>query len=232
MTASLPISPPFDVDVLRQRFFDEGFAILRSAVPSAARASAMRAILKGVGDGGFGAGGFADGLQLPGLMTSPAITSLYSPALSAAAAALAGAPLRRPAAGQVALRFPGSGCLPGSFCPVPRWESHWHIDGLPGHLPSFAPGTLHAFALLVGVALEDVGGELAGALTVFPRGHRALNAHLNEDGRLADVAARGDAALPRETLPLAAPLQVALRAGDAVLAHYQMPHAVAPLLQS
>ena len=219
----------------RTELRDDGFTIFRRAVEEDLLTAARRVIQRALGEAAFSDPKVVDsanGLQLPSIMSDAAVVGLWSrSALSVKILpALIGAPLEPVSSGQIALRFPGTGCLAGTFCADPGVLSPagWHIDGLPGALPHFTPGTIHNFTALVGVALADVGpAPNCGGLTVFPRGHRALNEHLNAVG-LADLLQRGQAALPHNTLPLAPPKQVSLRAGDAVVVHFLMPHAVAP----
>jgi hypothetical protein len=146
--------------------------------------------------------------------------------------------------GQIAVRFPGFAAVdnPRSVDPLadgtesmfeaPEWWSRaWHIDGgdtLPTHLGQFS--------LLVGVLLADVEQEFSGNLTVFEGAHRHVAEHIASVGARSIVAeppqrfesALRDAVTPR----LAPPTQVTGRRGDVVLAHYLMPHTVAPNLGS
>ena len=57
---------------------------------------------------------------------------------------------------QLALRFPGTLCMPGTFEPVHFWKSVWHIDGLPSPENGIPVGSIKNFTLLVGVCLQDV----------------------------------------------------------------------------
>lgn len=238
MTSTAP-----DLSRARAEVLDVGFTVLRNAVDPQLLAAARRVISRAVGDalsappapaaspgGSDAATRAANGLQLPHLMSDAAVLGLWSrSSLPQVIPALIGAPLEPVFGGQIALRFPGTGCIPGTFCPAPGilGPRGWHIDGLANALPQFRPGEVRNFTALVGVALSDVGPEPDnGALAVFPRGHRALNAHLNAVG-LADLLQRGQAALPHASLALPRPHQVSLRAGDAVVAHYLLPHAVA-----
>ena len=119
---------------------------------------------------------------------------------------------------QIAARFPGAFCMPDSFVPVPSWKSFWHIDGM------HEPPLIGNFTLLVGIALRDVTQDLCGNFTVFPRSHFVLQDYFRKHG-FAE-AYRGLKTLP--ALPLEDPVQVHLRAGDCILAHYQLAHTIAP----
>jgi hypothetical protein len=93
---------------------------------------------------------------------------------------------------------------------------------------SWDAGTISNFSLLVGVVLADVPGPFTGNLVAFPGSHRQLESVFREQPAvLQTVADRGDAALPRN-LPFREAVQVTARAGDLVLAHYQLAHSIAP----
>ena len=122
------------------------------------------------------------------------------------------------AAAQLAFRMPGDLCVSGTFLPVPAWNSMWHIDGLD------KPPRIGNFTLLVGVALRDVLEDFEGNLVVYPRSHHVLERYFTESG--FDDAHKGLKTLP--VLPFAEPKQVRLKAGDCVVAHYQLAHSIAP----
>lgn len=157
------------------------------------------------------------------------ITSLFneSTPLRKAVGQLLGGEDRVPfiPAAQIALRFPGDFCIDGaaeSLSPVPWWSSAWHIDGL------HQPPAIDNFTLLIGVALSDVLDDFAGNLAVFPRSHHVLQDYFQREG--FEEAKRGLTNLPK--LGFADPVQVKLRAGDAVIAHYQLAHTIAPNLSA
>lgn len=86
---------------------------------------------------------------------------------------------------------------------------------------------MHNFTILLGVLLGDVPEPMSGNLTVFPGGHLALQNHFRKEGTQA-ILNEGDKGIPRDRLALAPPHQIRGKAGDIVLAHYCMPHTVAP----
>jgi ectoine hydroxylase-related dioxygenase (phytanoyl-CoA dioxygenase family) len=134
--------------------------------------------------------------------------------------------------GQVALRFPGDLCVQGTSSPLPGWSRGWHIDGLPHDLPSMPAGRIDNFSCLVGVCLSDCTADNMGNLVAYPGSHWAMQDWLQDDGNLAKVLASGSEALPRAprdwSLPLRPPQQVKMRAGDVVVAHYNLAHSIAP----
>jgi hypothetical protein len=121
---------------------------------------------------------------------------------------------------QVALRFP----LPdGEVAPAELLP--WHIDNV-------TPEGCRPFGLLAGIFLTDCEDENSGNLEVFPGGHEQLGAHFRARGTRAVFRnANGRIEAPTAVdLPLAAPRQLRVRAGDVVLAHPLLPHRVAPNL--
>jgi hypothetical protein len=117
-----------------------------------------------------------------------------------------------PGSGQIALRFPQD-------VPAPR-DPYPHIDGMPAPLNGVPAGRLYHFTALAGVFLSDVGGPFQGNFTVWPGSHRTLETHFRRHG--TDELLQG---FPQ--VPLGPPRQLQARAGDALLAHYQLAHGAA-----
>ena len=92
---------------------------------------------------------------------------------------------------------------------------------MPGPLNGVKAGTVYHFTALGGVFLSDVSEPFQGNFTVWPGTHRALAAHFAAHG--TDELLQG---FPRIAMP--APRQLTARAGDAILAHYQLAHGAAP----
>lgn len=113
---------------------------------------------------------------------------------------------------QIALRFPSDG---------PRTEPRPHIDGM--HTPSngVPEGEIFSFTGLVGVFLSDVDEDFAGNFTVWPGTHLLNEAYFREAGPQSLLHG-----MPKVHLP--EPIQIHAKAGDVVLAHYLLSHAVAP----
>ena len=126
----------------------------------------------------------------------------------------------RPEDCQIALRFP----LPEG---APREITGAHIDGY--HTPTNGvpdDGEVHNFTLLLGVMLSDVGSALSGNFTVWPGTHRSLERHFRTHG--VKSVEGGDVKSSGLRLPKA--VQLTGRAGDIVLAHYQLAHTASPNL--
>lgn len=128
--------------------------------------------------------------------------------------------------GQVALRFPGFGCPPSSFSPDPYWRRGWHIDGLDEE-DRPKKGAVGNFTALVGVCLQDCMDDLMGNFCVFPGEHHRIAEFFQQPGAIDDVERRGDPAIRKVKLRREAQPTM-LRAGDVVIAHYCLPHTIAP----
>jgi Phytanoyl-CoA dioxygenase (PhyH) len=207
------------LDAEQQRaLIDDGYLILRDAVPRARIDRALKAINGSLGEQGI------DKAQIwtlraqsfcPELTGDGAILDLYrdTPLEALAQAAIGAGMVPGPATGQIALRFPQEIAAPK--------EPHPHIDGMPGPLNGVTPGTVYHFTALAGVFLSDVTGPFQGNFTVWPGTHRALADHFAAHG--IEGLLQG---FPPITMP--APRQLTARAGDAILAHYQLAHGAAP----
>jgi hypothetical protein len=165
----------------RAAVVEDGFTVLPAQVSERLRTRALRAINRAMGelvqpaadrhqtddeaDGAAAARSLTNGLQLPHLLADPAIVGLLnlSGALDTVTELVLGpgsASMEAATHGQVALRFPGDLCTPGTCSPVPGWSRGWHVDGLPMDLPSMPPGRIDNFTCLVGVCLSDCLADL------------------------------------------------------------------------
>jgi hypothetical protein len=153
----------------------------------------------------------------PELVSAPPILDLYrsTPLAELAEAAIGAGRVRTPSTAQIALRFPQV----AGPTPEPR-DPHPHIDGMPGPLNGVDAGTLYHFTALGGVFLSDVDLPFRGNLTVWPGTHASLAHHFAAHG--TDELLHG---FPKIELPK--PRQLHVRAGDALLAHYQLAHGAA-----
>jgi hypothetical protein len=154
----------------------------------------------------------------PELVSAPPILDLYNASglRTLAEAAIGEGRVRAPSTGQIALRFPQY----LKDLPAPR-DPYPHIDGMPGPLNGVAPRTIFHFTALGGVFLNDVDEPFHGNFTVWPGTHAALARHFARHG--TDELLTG---FPKIDLP--APRQLRARAGDGLLAHYQLAHGAAP----
>ncbi len=206
------------LDAEHQRaLIDDGYLILPGAVPRERVDRALKAINHSLGEQGI------DKRQLatlsartfcPELVAADAILDLYrdTPLEALAQAAIGPGAVARPTTGQIALRFPQQVAEPPA--PYP------HIDGVPAPLNGVPRGAILHFTALAGVFLSDVTGPFQGNFTVWPGTHRALAERFASHG--FDELSRG---FPPIAMP--APRQLTARAGDAILAHYQLAHAAA-----
>lgn len=207
-----------DAERILSSFLSDGFVVQSSVVSERACNDALRAVGRRMEKGG----------EKKEFVTDGSVVGLFNEceALRQTVALLLGlnASAVPPAlAAQVALRFPGTLC-DEQFRPVPFWASLWHIDGLPSDENGIKQGTIKNFTLLIGVCLRDVLEDFHGNLVVFPRSHWVLAEYFRNHG--FETAKSGLKQLP--ALPLAAPVQVKLRKGDVVFAHYNLAHSIAP----
>jgi len=208
---------PLDAEQQRA-LIDDGYLILPGAIPRARVDRALKAINQSLGEQGIDKGQIwtlRAQTFCPELVAHDAILDLYrdTPLEALAQAAIGPGKVARPPTGQIALRFPQE-------IADPR-PPHAHIDGMPGPLNGVTAGTVYHFTALGGVFLSDVGGPFQGNFTVWPGTHRALAARFASHG--IDELLRG---FPPIAMP--APRQLTARAGDAILAHYQLAHGAAP----
>jgi ectoine hydroxylase-related dioxygenase (phytanoyl-CoA dioxygenase family) len=203
----------------RRALRDDGYVLLPGLVPRDLVEAALRAINHSLGNEGLPKEllpGFRARTFTPELTVSPAILDLFrrSPLAAVAEAAIGPGKVMLPSEGQIALRFPtreqGQRAVP-------------HIDGISSPGNGVPPGTLYHFTALAGVFLSDVTEPDRGNLTVWPGSHLLLAAHLRREGTQSVVDRYPD-------LPLPPPRPIQARAGDAILAHYQLAHGIAPNL--
>jgi hypothetical protein len=200
---------------------DEGYLLVPGLVSRERVEAARRAINHSLGEEGIA----KDALWTmraqtfcPELVSAPPILDLYgATGLRALAEAAIGAgKVRAPATGQIALRFPQA--LAADQAPR---DPYPHIDGMPGPLNGVTPNTIFHFTALGAVFLSDVELPFRGNFTVWPGTHVALARHFAAHGTESLLTGFPPIALPP-------PRQLRARAGDALLAHYQLAHGAAP----
>jgi hypothetical protein len=198
----------------KRRLRRDGYLLARGAVPQERVAAALRIINRSLGEEGLPRERLREmraRTYCPELISSPAILDLFSATGARRLVESAVGPVLTPSEGQIALRFPQAEPLPP---PVP------HIDGIPSADNGVTAGTLYHFTALLGVFLSDVLTPEAGNFTVWPGSHETMAAHFRAHG--PDSVIGG---FPRIALPEPRPLTG--HAGDVVLAHYALAHAVA-----
>jgi hypothetical protein len=204
----------------KRALIEDGYLLVPGLVPRDRVEAALKAINHSLGEQGIA----KDALWTlraqtfcPELVSAPAILDLYreTPLQALAQAAIGPARVALPGSGQIALRFPQVN--------VAARDPHPHIDGMPEALNGVPAGTIYHFTALAGVFLSDVSGPCRGNFTVWPGSHRALEAHFRAHGTDELFTGFPD-------VSMAAPRQIEAKAGDAILAHYQVAHGAAPNL--
>lgn len=196
--------------------YENGLVKLPGIVPEANVNAALRAVNGSLGSEGIHPDRlvtFRSQSYSPELQRSQPITDLLNatPLWSLAEDAIGVGQVEPVGAGQIALRFPTDG---------PPHEPHAHIDGMYSPHNGVPEGTIQNFTALIGVFLSDVPGPYAGNFTVWPGTHRSYESYFRANG--PESLLQG---MPPVELP--APEQVTAKAGDAVLAHYQIGHGIA-----
>lgn len=203
-------------DQQRADIVRDGYTVLPQAVPRARVEAVLTAINTRLGEGlspddiaRMQAGGFA-----PDLARSPEVLDLLfaTPAWAAAEELIGAGQVRRPDRAQLALRFPGSNYVPTN--PI-------HIDGFSDGRNGIAADSVFRFTLLVQVLLSDVVATESGNFTVWPGTHHKLEEHFRAVG--PETVARG---MP--DIDYGDGVQLLGRAGDILLAHYQLAHGFTP----
>jgi hypothetical protein len=211
----------------RRDFVGDGFVVVEDVVPPSVRRRALRSI-----NAAFGAGGadrvtndvFTGHENCDPLQHSEVLLGLATetPALSLAEQVTEPGALESVHCCQMATRFPDP--LPDPILPVPDIP---HIDGIPNRTNGLPAGQLSPFSVLVGVYLSDLRDEFSGNLVVWPGSHRTIESYVRShpEGWL-DPDGYGPVPLGLPPMALGEPVQLRLRAGSIVLAHYQLAHAV------
>eukprot|EP00051_Salpingoeca_urceolata_P005128 m.70558 g.70558 ORF g.70558 m.70558 type:complete len:482 (-) comp14075_c0_seq3:218-1663(-) len=275
---------PLITEEHKHQFANDGFVVVRDAVPEHLRRLALREINRSLGQPLPSDNPLSKVPKVltrcPELTATPVIVDLLrkSEALGCAHA-LIGDGTSRAHFGQIALRFPGDLCVPqkamgalgpvagqlaaqwlgsrragpdaqyanpvaeAGYTTVPSWETRWHIDGWPGLFNQ--TGKVENFTMLVGILLSDAVDPLSGNLTVYPGSHLHIEKVLRDaggpeavfapvttpggGGGSGDPQAESVRLLRERVAPMMGrPVQVSARAGDVVLAHYQLAHTIAP----
>ena len=244
----LPADLPLLNDEQKTQFVRDGYIQIAGAVQPGMVRTALRAINASIGKG------FTPTklTSCPELVIQPVIMRLLyaSPAIGYALSLLGKAHICH--VGQIALRFPGHGCLGQELQarlqdnPVvksvlsmltgqlaqgkggPDQETDVPLP-IPGwekgwHIDGVSTPELRNFSLLIGVCLSDVSCQDAGNLTVYPGSHIAIQDYALRNG--------GSSSLLGIDLPLKVSVQPAAqlmtKPGDVVLLHYQLAHSIAP----
>lgn len=195
---------------------DDGLVKLPGVIPKETVSQALRAINSSLGTEGIPPDElvtFRSRSYAPELQRAAPITDLINatPLWELAESAVGPGSLVPPTSGQIALRFPSMD---------PPHEPHAHIDGMYTPHNGVPKGTIHNFTALAGIFLSDVPEPNSGNFTVWKGTHRRYETYFREHGPEALLNGMPEVDMPE-------PEQVTARAGDAVLAHYQLGHGIA-----
>lgn len=202
--------------VQKQVLYEDGYVKLPGIVPRESVDEALRAINSSLGVEGVHPDNltrFRAQSYCPELQQSPPITGLLtdSPLWRLAESAIGPGKVSPVKSGQIALRFP--------TIDPPR-EPQPHMDGMYTPTNGVPEGTIRNFTALIGVLLSDLPRGYAGNFTVWPGTHRLYESYFREKGPQSLLEGMPQVELPESE-------QVTGRAGDAVLAHYQLGHGIA-----
>ena len=211
-------------DQQKRDFVRDGFLRAPGVVPPSLVARARRAINHSIGSGidsadirRLNAQSFCaelrDDPRLLRLATTPVVWSHVR-------ALLGDRRVVKPTGCQIALRFP----LPEG---TPRKLIGPHVDGY--HTPDNGvpnDGVVRNFTLLLGIVLNDVPKPFHGNFTVWPGTHRRMERYFRDHG----VNSLEGGSVGTLGLRLPKPVAVTGKAGDIVLAHYQVGHTASPNL--
>jgi len=119
----------------------------------------------------------------------------------------------------------------------PAWHKRWHIDGFPDAIKGLKSGEVRNFTMLIGIILSEVPEDYMGNFTVYPAGHHLLEKYFTEQGGVHKVLEgttfEGIMRVVNSVQnDMPAPVQIKGKPGDIILAHYQLPHNIAPNLSS
>lgn len=201
----------------KRQMFEDGYTIVRGAVPLVMVEEARRAINHSLGSEGMPSEELAKmnaTSYCPGMGARPVMTDLFNKTpLFPLCESLVGQGNLLPATGtQIALRFPRETSEPV--------EPKGHIDGRGTGTNGIPKGEFRrGFTMLAVVLLSDLPEPYSGNFTVWPGSHRVFETIFRE---------KGPAALAEgiDTVPLdVAPVQITGKPGDVVLCHHQIVHA-------
>ncbi|MEZ4735232.1 MAG: phytanoyl-CoA dioxygenase family protein [Caldilineaceae bacterium] len=200
----------------KQEFYQTGYVKIPGVIPQVMVDAAVRAINASIGQG-------IDPAQVPiyqarsfcpELQREPVITDLFNktPALALAESMIGVGKIQAVGAGQIALRFPTLQDPPNPPRP--------HLDGMHTPTNGVPAGTIRNFTMLLGIALSDVTTPYAGNLTVWPGTHHIYEKYFREEGPQALLKGMPPVEIPQ-------PVQMLAKAGDMIMAHYELAHGVA-----
>jgi hypothetical protein len=202
----------------KQSFYDDGYIVVPSVVPQEQIRAARKAINQSFSHGIDPArlDEFRNQSFCPELRDHPTIEALL---LDNGTRDLVeslvgpGSIPPRPLRAQLAIRFPENEQAPVVGDP--------HLDGMYTPSNGLKPGDIWSHTMLVGIFLSDVTEDNAGNFTAWPGSHHVYEQHFRREGPQSLLAGMPD-------VDIGEPRQIHGRAGDVLLAHYQLGHTVGP----
>jgi hypothetical protein len=204
-----------------QSFIDDGYLIIRGAVPDVLVRTARKAINHSLGEEGMDPAKMVSYRSLtytPELRDQPPILDLYhmTPLKQIAEQLLGEGKVANVGGGQIGLRFPQA-------FDADIKQANGHLDGIGSGTNGSNVGDYKVgFNLLGAVYLSDVPEPFSGNFTVWPGSHRTFEDYFKKVGH--EVLHQGQ---PKIDLPHP-PIHVTGKAGDVIIAHHQLFHTAAP----
>jgi hypothetical protein len=200
-----------------QAMYEQGYVVIPGVVPRVMVDAALRAVNANLGQG-------IDPEKVPiyqsrsfcpELQSAAVMTDLFNatPARALVESFVGEGNLRPVGGAQIALRFPRDADPPSRL--------GGHLDGMYSPLNGVAAGTISNFTMLAVILLSDVPAPWSGNFTVWPGTHHGFESYFREHGPEALLQGMPPIEYPE-------PVQICGRAGDLVLAHYQLAHAAGP----
>ena len=198
----------------KMALYRDGFVKIPGVIPQVMIDEALKTINASFGDRGIDPEelpAYRARTYCPEVTGAPEITGLISntPAWSLIESLLGEGNVSKPKSAQIAVRFPSR------IDPPP--EPHPHLDGMYSPNNGVPEGTIQNFTMLVGVYLSEVNRPYAGNFTVWPGTHHIYEQYFREHGPEALLQGMPPVKLPE-------PVQLLVKPGDVVLAHYQLAH--------
>eukprot|EP00850_Spirogloea_muscicola_P018087 SM000162S02365 [mRNA] locus=s162:114030:117868:+ [translate_table: standard] len=158
--------------------------------------------------------------QSPGPTTSSA--ELLQRTVSQAAALVFGQPVQLALAMSLEC-LPGAGCTDGAASPDPGWDQKWQSNATGATWPAFDKDQSTARLIVAG---GDLTLPMHGGVVVAPRSHWLAHDCFKAWQHGSKIASVDS--LSASEYPLAAPVQIPLAAGDALLMHPWLAWMLAP----
>ncbi|GAB4457874.1 MAG: hypothetical protein OHK0029_18280 [Armatimonadaceae bacterium] len=204
----------------KRQMYDDGYLVVRGAVPRLMIEEARRAINHYLGANGLHPDDlkkFSAQSYCPDLQNKPVITDIFnkSPLFPLCESLVGEGNLLTTGGGQIALRFPRPTSDPA--------EPRGHIDGKGTGTNGIPEGEFRrGFTMLAVVLLSDLPEPYSGNFTVWPGSHRFFEKIFQEQGPAALAKSVDHADTGSD------PVQITGSAGDVVICHHQIKHTAVP----